>query len=117
VDCTALGAPGFNESYYLRRYPDAAEAVREGAFPSGLEHYHAVGAGKGCQAFVANAVVRGSSSNRTLTLAGRKGDFRATRDGAIWRLQNRRGRYGTLVLEGMERLRFSDASVTVGELE
>jgi hypothetical protein len=91
--------------------------VREGAFPSGLDHYLAVGAGKGYQAFAANAVVRDRSSNRTLMLAGRKGDIRATREGAIWRLQDRRSRYGTLVLEGIERLRLSDASVAVGELE
>jgi len=116
VDCAALEAPGFNESYYLGRYPDADEAVREGAFPSGLAHYLVVGTGKGYQAFAANATVRGGSS-RTLALAGRKGDFRATRDGAIWRLHDRSGRYGILVLEGIERLRFSNATVAVGELE
>lgn len=117
VDCTALGAPGFNESYYLGRYPEAAKAVREGAFPSGLAHYLAAGAGKGYQAFAANATVRGGGPNRTLTLAGRKADFRATRDGAIWRLHDRSGRYGTLVLECIERLQFSDVTVAVGELE
>ncbi len=122
VDSAALGAPGFNESFYLRRYPDAAEAVRKGTYQNGLAHYLAVGAGKGYQAFAANATVRGSGqpgsgSSRTLVLAGRKGDFRATRDGAIWRLYDRRGRYGTLVLEGIERLRFSDATIAVGELE
>jgi hypothetical protein len=115
VDSAALGAPGFNETYYLGRYTDAAQAVREGAFPSGLAHYLDVGAGKGYQAFAANATIRGVGSSRTLVLAGRKSDFRATRDGAIWRLQDRSGRYGTLVLEGIERLRFSDATATLGE--
>ena len=46
-DSTALGVPGFNEFYYLRRYPDAADAVRSGQFRTGLAHYLAVGRDRG----------------------------------------------------------------------
>jgi hypothetical protein len=44
ADSASLGVPGFNEFYYLRRYPDAAAAVQAGSYRSGLEHYAAVGA-------------------------------------------------------------------------
>ena len=47
ADSASLGVPGFNEFYYLRRYPEAAAAVRAGTFRSGLEHYVAVGASRG----------------------------------------------------------------------
>src|SRR5262249_56656113 len=47
VDPAPLGAPGFNEFYYLRHYPDAAAAVQAGQYPTGLAHYLAVGKAKG----------------------------------------------------------------------
>ncbi len=47
VDPASLGAPGFNEFYYLRHYPDAAAAVQAGQYPTGLAHYLAVGKVKG----------------------------------------------------------------------
>src|SRR4029077_3813582 len=47
VDPATLGAPGFNEFYYLRHYPDAAAAVQAGQYSSGLAHYLAVGAALG----------------------------------------------------------------------
>jgi hypothetical protein len=47
VDPETLGAPGFNEFYYLRHYADAAAAVAAGHYKTGLEHYLAVGAARG----------------------------------------------------------------------
>ncbi len=47
ADSTALGVPGYNESYYLNHYPDAAAAVQSGQFRTGLDHYVAAGAAKG----------------------------------------------------------------------
>jgi hypothetical protein len=55
VDSGSLGAPGFNEFYYLRTYPDAAAAVKAGQFTSGLAHYLAVGKAKDYRAFAPNA--------------------------------------------------------------
>jgi len=43
TDPASQGAPGFNEFYYLRHYPDAAAAVQAGQYPDGLAHYVAVG--------------------------------------------------------------------------
>jgi SAM-dependent methyltransferase len=40
-------AAGFNEAWYLARYPDVAEAVRRGDLGSGLEHYLACGRQEG----------------------------------------------------------------------
>jgi len=33
------GAPGFNEFFYLLNNPGVADAVENGSFSSGLEHY------------------------------------------------------------------------------
>jgi SAM-dependent methyltransferase len=40
-------AAGFDEAWYLARYPDVAEAVRRGDLRSGLEHYLACGRQEG----------------------------------------------------------------------
>jgi hypothetical protein len=37
----------FDEEFYLRRYPGVADAVKKGAFASGLQHYKLCGAGEG----------------------------------------------------------------------
>jgi hypothetical protein len=55
VDAAALGVPGFNEFYYLRHYPDAAETVRRGEYSSGLAHYVAVGMARGYLPHAPNA--------------------------------------------------------------
>ena len=36
-------AAGFDEQFYLSRYPDVAESVRKGVFTSGLQHYEQYG--------------------------------------------------------------------------
>jgi hypothetical protein len=54
VDPATLGAPGFNEFYYLRHYADAAAAVQAGQYSSGLAHYLAIGRAKGYLAFAPN---------------------------------------------------------------
>jgi uncharacterized protein (TIGR03437 family) len=54
ADPAPLGAPGFNEFYYLRHYPDAVAAVQAGQYPNGLAHYLAVGKAKGYLAHAPN---------------------------------------------------------------
>ena len=39
IDPTKWGAPGFNEFFYLLNNPGVADAVENGSFSSGLEHY------------------------------------------------------------------------------
>jgi hypothetical protein len=41
------GVPGFNEFYYLRNNPDVVEAIRNGNYLTGLEHYIKVGSNRG----------------------------------------------------------------------
>jgi hypothetical protein len=47
-DATKVSGPlapsWWNEEFYLRKYPDIAQAVRKGRFRSGLEHYQVHGA-------------------------------------------------------------------------
>lgn len=57
VDPSTLGVPGFNESYYLNHYPDAAAAVQTGQFKTGLGHYNAVGAAKGYKPHAPNNAI------------------------------------------------------------
>ncbi|MEM7222343.1 MAG: FG-GAP-like repeat-containing protein [Pseudomonadota bacterium] len=42
-----LGAPGFNELFYLNENPDVAAALETGAFSSGLEHFLQFGRDQG----------------------------------------------------------------------
>lgn len=46
-DPTPRGAAGFNEFFYLNRYPDAVQSVLDGTDATGLDHYIRVGRGKG----------------------------------------------------------------------
>jgi hypothetical protein len=71
VDPATLGVPGFNEFYYLRRYPDAAAAVLGGVFRSGLAHYLAVGIARGYQPHAPNSLSNlGPPSNLASTVVG-----------------------------------------------
>ena len=67
-DSESMGAPGFNEFFYLRHYPDAAATVQAGEYASGLAHYLAVGRARGYPSSAAagvptslTAAVNGSS--------------------------------------------------------
>lgn len=67
VDPATLGVPGFNEHFYLRRYPDAAAAVQSGRYASGLTHYLAVGKNNG---YLPSARLSGGPTNLTASSAG-----------------------------------------------
>jgi hypothetical protein len=56
-ESSALGVPGFNEFYYLRRHADAAAAVQRGDYSSGLAHYLAVGRDQNYRPFAPRARV------------------------------------------------------------
>ena len=43
MDPSIVGEPGFNEFYYLLHYPDVRDAVQNGFYENGLEHYLAAG--------------------------------------------------------------------------
>lgn len=70
-----LGAPGFNEDYYLGTYADARVAVEAGQFASGLAHYLAVGRTQGRSTFARDVWVHGSAGDDTIVL--REGHERA----------------------------------------
>lgn len=70
-----VGVPGFNEFFYLRTYPDAAQAVREVIDATGLAHYQRVGAAEDRFRFAPHATVRGSDGPDWIVL--REGNERA----------------------------------------
>jgi Ca2+-binding RTX toxin-like protein len=70
-----LGAPGFNEQYYLNTYLDIAAAVRDGAVESGLAHYLLHGRFEGRAAFAPHTWVHGTSAADEIIL--REGNERA----------------------------------------
>ena len=53
------GVPGFNEYFYLTKYPEVAALVAAGNYANGLAHYLAVGRGKGLEAFAPHVWVHG----------------------------------------------------------
>jgi hypothetical protein len=46
---TSPATPGFDEAFYLAKYPDVAAAVRKGYFTSGYDHYVRHGKAEGRQ--------------------------------------------------------------------
>lgn len=75
LDGASVGAPGFNESYYLNTNPSAAAAVAQGAFTTGLAHYQAIGKAAGLKIFAPGTHVYGASGNDVIVL--REGNERA----------------------------------------
>lgn len=70
VDTASLGAPGFNEFYYLHSHSDVAALVRAGAYTSGLDHYLKTGRAAGYQAFAQHTTAWGGSSPNSVKLYG-----------------------------------------------
>ena len=70
-----LGAPGFNEAFYLSTHPEVAALVQSGAYASGLAHYLTVGRAKGYVSFAVHAWVHGHDQADRIIL--REGDERA----------------------------------------
>src|SRR5262249_4164830 len=70
VDSAALGAPGFDEYFYLHTHPDVAASVRAGQYTSGLDHYLKVGRAAGYQAFAQHTTAWGGSTSGDVTLYG-----------------------------------------------
>ena len=68
VDGASVGAPGFNESYYLSANAGSALAVSQKQFTTGLAHYLAVGKAAGLQSFAPGTHVYGSGGNDIITL-------------------------------------------------
>lgn len=63
-----LGAPGFNEAYYLLTQPQVAASVAAGIWSSGLEHYLAQGRSAGYAAFAPGTWVYGSAGSDRIVL-------------------------------------------------
>jgi hypothetical protein len=63
-----VGAPGFDEAYYLNNNPDVAAAVGRGGIASGLAHYLSSGRAEGRFAFAPDTKVWGSDQADRIVL-------------------------------------------------
>jgi hypothetical protein len=108
------GAPGFNEHYYLDSYPTVAALVANGTYATGLAHYLAIGKTLQYEGFASNINVWGSDNNRydVLTLNSPSSTFNVNL-GENTSLVDIKGQYGTLKLNGIEKLQFTDRSVII----
>lgn len=81
----AAGVTGFDESWYLSAFPDVAEAVRAGVYPSGLAHFLSYGWGEGRPPFAPERTYAARAVPRPEAwLGGGEGGSRAGQVGAAW---------------------------------
>jgi hypothetical protein len=140
MDPATVGAPGFNEHYYLNANPQVAALVAQGSFASGLAHFLAVGRAEGKAGFAPPPAVRltggsnsdtlrGGSGNDTLTglagndtldggagvdtavFTGARAGYTVTRGAASLAVTS--SSEGTDTLTNIERLKFSDVSLAL----
>ncbi|MAI29329.1 MAG: hypothetical protein CMP38_03875 [Rickettsiales bacterium] len=57
------GEPGFNEVYYLSKYPDAQSGIDSGIYDSGLAYYQSIGQNRGDLTFNSGTEIIGSNRN------------------------------------------------------
>ena len=105
VDGHTVGAPGFNEVYYLRTHASAAAAVAQGQYATGLAHYLAVGKAQGLRDFAPGTAVWGGNGVDTVRLSGNAADYTITRTAAGVTV---RDGTATDTLNSIERLQFND---------
>jgi hypothetical protein len=120
ADSAALGVPGFNEFYYLGHYPDAADAVRAGQFRTGLDHYRAVGAGRGYQPHAPSSGIPEGvslwSDNKTFRVAHQQDGNVVIYDAnarAVWFTNTAGATGGVFVMQGDGNLVMKDAQGAV----
>jgi len=63
-----LGAPAYNEAYYLNQHADVRALVASGQYASGLAHYLAAGQAEGRLAIAAGVTVQGSAGADRIVL-------------------------------------------------
>lgn len=68
ADGAAMGAPGFNEDFYLNQYPDVFEAVTAGMVTSGLNHFLVSGRSEGRFPFAPGTRLSGSAGDDNIVL-------------------------------------------------
>ncbi|TFW04998.1 DUF4214 domain-containing protein, partial [Oxalobacteraceae bacterium OM1] len=135
-----LGAPAYNEGYYLNQNPDVKALVQSGQYASGLAHYLATGRAEGRLAIAPGTTVQGGSGNDAIQLregnetafggagndsinggdgidvaayAGKRAGFAIQRSTSSVTVADSSGGEGTDTLTGVERLKFADATVAL----
>ena len=135
-----LGAPAYNEGYYLKQYSDVAALVASGKYASGLMHYLAIGKAEGRQAIAAGTHVEGGNGADIIVLregnesatggagndsidgaagldiayyAGVRARYTVQRTGTGYTVKDNEGSDGTDILANVERLVFGDGALAI----
>lgn len=141
INPATLGAPGFNEYFYLNSNPDIAALVAQGKFANGLAHFLQSGKAEGRLGFAppakihsvgssaadnliggagndllngkgGNDAINGGAGIDTALFSGSRAQFVVSRNGTTSiTIQDTSGADGTDTLTQIERLRFTDFSL------
>ena len=106
----SLGAPGFNEKYYLNTHTVASEAVTSGTYSSGLRHYLAEGKKAGLSAFAPFTKISGSSNIDVLTLPKKSTDYSVDTSQKTWDIAEKLSTTKYSATD-IERIAFSDKNI------
>ena len=68
INPAPLGAPGFNEHYYLQTHPEVSALIEQGVYETGLDHYLQVGRALGYQGFAVDVWVYGYEGDDVIEL-------------------------------------------------
>ena len=105
------GAPGFNEQYYLRQYPDVAESVASGRVASGLADYLASGVKVGYRAYAPGTQVWGHDGLDTVHYAGSAASYKLQQQTeGVWSLTSAEG---TDTMVSVERVQYADSAIAL----
>lgn len=89
-NAAALGAPAFNEAWYLNQHADVRAMVAAGQFDSGLAHFLAKGEAEGRPGIAAGVTVNGGDGADRIVL--REGDETARGGAGDDRIEGREGK-------------------------
>ena len=109
VTSISLGAPGFNESYYLNANPGAKADVSGGKYDTGFDHYLAEGKSAGLSAFAPQTKISGGVGIDTLTLPNSVSDYLVDNASETWTISTIDSQISYSVV-GIERIAFADAN-------
>jgi hypothetical protein len=111
-----LGAPGFNEQFYLNQHPEISLQISQGLFSSGLESYIANGIKQNHRAYAPGTFVWGTDRIDKVYYAGTKSLYKINKDASSdrdWQITG--GSSGTYIdkLISIERIQFSSDSLAL----
>jgi hypothetical protein len=109
-----MGAPGFNEQFYLRHHPSLAADVAAGRIESGLASYLATGRALGERAYAPGTTVWGSTGLDAVHYAGRSSQYTVSLGSTgDWQLTGGSTGAAHDVFKSIERIHFQGTSLSL----